>query len=1244
MQKLATLCFVIIITTSAAAPASVTHKLKNRSIPSIQALRGGSVNRLSNIEFWQTNYGELFLDITSGGKAGTFWPRGSNFSYIFGGGVWLGAVKNGVRHVLVSYNPASGRSWFQPGSVDGAQALYDSVKSATGIGRYPREQDNDFGNKFAILYSTDYDRTTGRPLDPNSTLPFWPIWDTDPDVHHVVGTNHYLGNYVEDLSQRDTAHFPVRFIPQINGTDTTYFRKGGPAFVSEEDMFSVSNDLDTSIYESKANGRFYPLRCEVQRTIYSWGTQENKNYIFIAYKIVNKSNTTLDSCWLAPVLDADIGDGMNDENGFYNQDNTLNLAMQWSNKELNVPNAKNTLAFPGVLGLDFLESPAVYNAGEVADSMVGTIKQGVHPNSEQLGLVSFKRWEIGNDPIDDDQRYAFMTFPARDTATNQFSDKRWLMSTGPFKLLPGQTAQVVVGLMIARDSLAGDIDVEASRRLCVALDKKAQTVYDSAYLVVDAALPPIEPKLYDAQSLDHAVRIHWDSLAEYSDDPLEGGLPFMGYRLYRSRPDHSGTFLKLNEWKLSDLDPATFQSLVQQRPSELAPASARQQYGDMIHRIMDSLTNHYTFADSGDDNHDGKISDAEELFNDVEYCYWIAAFDEGDSVRHIESLQTNGRLGFSKVFLSPAFLANGGDTSNRASLVHGSLGGISHFHWGIQNQKLLNQLMDGDTVFTTFTPHQFLGTSFLSYGIDMHVTDSKSRIDITYPYIAERFPAMFSSSLANASAVFAADTGRMQTRQFGLSPEPISVIPFSGTLQSTDTGFIPNQLMMGAASHSMRYDFYQVVGRQTLGPVALAPIRDTMITKHHTSGLSDTTFGMSRTDTTYDFQWALQPYGLSQKKTVFSRKPIVVSTSFIVNPNGDTVFTRHPQHPADTLLTGENPFEILLGTDAVPIQWDTAGNLAAFDSAANVGQCDYVLAFKAGGIEHDSVSSLLYDIPYLNVDIHAEQIYTAPDVHGKDSTVGSIFPCTPVDYMRDFVVGPAEWAMDPRVWKITKSDTADDFNSRRRQILRSALNVPDDTGSYHSLNRYYLTGHGVPPYDTNTLMMVNLLHVGGNVVFFDSAMKGATLNRQANPGMFQTPSKHDFRAGDQVRIRYTGGMLGLPQPGAGFATYFYASPLKDSQLSVAQIPNDPLEQIRVWPNPCVAGKDNLMFDRLPEQCVIRLYNLAGECIATIHHESGSRETYDLLHGGKSAPVNQLLFAEVQLKDGVKRMVRVVVLQ
>lgn len=51
---------------------------------------------------------------------------------------------------------------------------------------------------------------------------------------------------------------------------------------------------------------------------------------------------------------------------------------------------------------------------------------------------------------------------------------------------------------------------------------------------------------------------------------------------------------------------------------------------------MAKITNNATFVDNGDDNKDGKneenedLTKTERLLNNIDYYYWLSAFDEGD--------------------------------------------------------------------------------------------------------------------------------------------------------------------------------------------------------------------------------------------------------------------------------------------------------------------------------------------------------------------------------------------------------------------------------------------------------------------------------------------------------------------------------------------------------------------------------------------------------------------------------------
>src|SRR5579883_2716266 len=840
------------------AVARIHQTFKSNTIPSIQALRVASENHLSNIEFWQQNFGELFFNTSvAGGTWGTFWPRGYTFHYIFGGGFWFGDVHNGSRHVLVGYNPYNGQSWFQPGSVDAANAYYDSVLAATGKGRYPNDADAGYANKFVIYYSTDYNKTTGQPLDPTKDLPPWPIWDTDPDTNNIVGVNHYFGNYVDSIGSRDTNRYPTRYITKyskhtdtiiVNGqkvdttiVDSTVVKKGGPAFVSEEDMFTVCNDLDTTYFNQSTNSQYLPL--EVQRTIYSWGSTVNQNYIFIVFKIVNKSNQSADSCWLAPVLDPDIGIPTNDECGYYNKDTTLNMAMQWSEAESGVPLAQNQQnAYPGVLGVNFLQSPAVYKKGDtlssgqpVPDSLLDSPKPGVWPTSQQLGLVTFKRWEITGvgDPTTDEARYEFLSARNKDTAINSYGDKRMLMATGPFKILPGQTAQVVMGLMIARDSANGDNDLQASINDCVTLDRRAQVVYDSNFRV---PFPPDEPTFKRVITLSNGTFLQWDSTSEFSYDPVSGGLDFLGYRLFRGRQDLIGAngttlydqyknpfgFKLIKQWSLQDLDSNTFKMIEDSLPPDQAPAAVRDSfYKNFIYKYMDSLTNHHTYYDFGDDEHTGIVDSTNLLINDVDYYYWIAAFDQGDPQGGIISQQTVGKIGQSKIRVHPVSSYAGVDSRFQILPTQGLLGGLSDFRWQVQNQEIIDELLAGDTITVTFNHYLYDDPTnqYQRYGLNMRVQDPHANLDITYPYwkTGTPMPSIVAEPFTQGVSFFytgdtAAKTTLIRNIATGVSDNDSTyLVKQSGLFESNDTAFAPNQYLLNAVSHLMNFNFFQVV-------------------------------------------------------------------------------------------------------------------------------------------------------------------------------------------------------------------------------------------------------------------------------------------------------------------------------------------------------------------------------------------------------------------------------------------------
>lgn len=488
-------------------------------------------NTVSNIEFYVTNYGIFgFNTAAGGGIGGGYWPRGSLNQYIFGGGVWFGALKkfnqDTVPLVLVTYNPNSGLSWTVPGRINAGGPTSTLNEDTWDV-------DVNDTKTYRSYFSTDFNLSSGSALNTDDG-PAWPIWDFSSNPFDTLKVNRYFGQYVDNPVERSRD-----------------YHSKGPAFISEEDIFATYKDTDLNYYEggnAQRRSEGYPLQLQFEEMIYSWGFGRYKDFIFIKYEITNYSPDTLFKCWLAPVLDVDLArapntrlGASNDRTTFYFQDSSLNLAYQWTNSDL----GESNVGF-GYLGFDFLESPATFQAYDedglpTFDPENGYVRKDkkFFEGSEQLGLVSMRNWNIQDDPKENAERYAFISEPILD-GDNGPGDKRFMMSTGPFNMRPADTVRVVVGIMLANTAKGRDADgTPEDVAELISLNKFAQAVYDNNFR---APTPPNRTNFISWKPLNNAIEVKWDDQSERSNDVDEKGLDFLGYRLYRARRTDLDTF------------------------------------------------------------------------------------------------------------------------------------------------------------------------------------------------------------------------------------------------------------------------------------------------------------------------------------------------------------------------------------------------------------------------------------------------------------------------------------------------------------------------------------------------------------------------------------------------------------------------------------------------------------------------------------------------------------------------------
>ncbi|MEI6091464.1 MAG: hypothetical protein WCR42_13500 [bacterium] len=544
------------------SPAAKEKNAKNQLQRAAYGVMDLQKNTISNLSFYTTNYGIFGLNVALSGTqnaGGGYWPRGSVNQYIFGGGIWLGVRKflspqDTVPNKLcmITYNPNSGLSWMTPGRINEAGPQPDKLST------YSMKTDPNDRTSYRVYFSTDCNKATGEP-NVSSDGPSWPIWDASTRTGDTIKKNRYFGYYVNQ---------------QVDRNKTKYSK--GPAIISGEDIFATYKDTDLSRYEdgeAKRKAEGYPLTMQVEQYIYSWGFGDYRDFIFLRYDLTNYSADTLYDCYLAPVMDVDIGrapytsaGAQNDRTKFYDADKTLNLAVQWSNTD----QGEQGFGF-GYLGFDFLESPAVvqyYDTTYVKDSLghitgtvltknnnkhkgdpnwplAGSIRKDKkwYSNKEQLGLVTMKNWNIAEDKLENANRYDFMALGERDNDQGD-GDKRFMMATGPFHIMPKDTFRTVVGIILANTAKGLEADgTVADMAELIRKDKFAQSVYDNNFR---APTPPDAARFTAWTPLNHAITMEWDSTSEMSNDPDERGMDFMGYRLFRARRINLDTF-SLNE-------------------------------------------------------------------------------------------------------------------------------------------------------------------------------------------------------------------------------------------------------------------------------------------------------------------------------------------------------------------------------------------------------------------------------------------------------------------------------------------------------------------------------------------------------------------------------------------------------------------------------------------------------------------------------------------------------------------------
>lgn len=425
---------------------------------------------INNISTFVRNNGSFNRDPGTG-DAGFEWPKGSGNTANYASGIWMGAIDSATNTIRVAI----------------AEYAYEYVAGPIGLGINPAD------DRWRVYKISRGDDALSNPDYAN-----WPGDDGAP----YIDVN---GNGVWD-----------------SGTDT-------PELIGDQTVWCVFNDNDPAVH---TNQNTPPLGIEVQLTAFAFARSDALgNTIFYKWKLINKGGRTLKDTYLTVWTDIDLGDSGDDYDGC---DTTLGLGYTYNYDAIDGVYGS---AVPAT-GFDFFQGPIVPSPGDTA--YVSGLRV---PGYKNLKMTSFVKYNNDTSPLGNPQTgqetYNYMRaydrngvkitdpngnpadfmFPgdptkAYNATTNWLEqgaggDRRFLMSSGPFTMAPGDTQEIVAGNLIAVGA-----DFLGSVTALKQADLVAQTAYDLNFKL---AAPPKAPTV-KAAALNKIIVVNWGENFALADE------------------------------------------------------------------------------------------------------------------------------------------------------------------------------------------------------------------------------------------------------------------------------------------------------------------------------------------------------------------------------------------------------------------------------------------------------------------------------------------------------------------------------------------------------------------------------------------------------------------------------------------------------------------------------------------------------------------------------------------------------
>ena len=539
------------------------------------------------------------------GNSGLEWPKGSGKLAVFQSGIWLASGRS----------KAPGGAWVDELRTAAAEYTVEFVPGSIG------SDDSNSGKIYQIQK-----KEVEAFLDND-----WATFDAitmELPVSTLEGTSLFTEMVETDLPSSDFINWPVHDgAPWVDvDGDGVYDPENDgdyPEILGDMFHWHVMNDGDAATHTPLWGTP--PMNVDVQTSMFGFDQAGAMgNIMFLRWVIINKGSDELDSVFVAMWHDDDLGDATDDLVGC-----NTDLSVGYTYNDTDGDNTYGVEA--PAAGGDFFQGPIVNSPGDTATILTWGQGKGYYlrkfPDMKKLGLTSFAKYINGNpnfsDPETAEETFRYMNGlvgntgdPYVDPTTNEPSvfvhngdpvtgvgwiddvpgDRRYLMSSGPFYLAPGDTQEVVGAMIIA----AGSNWAKSITKMLY-FDNFAQGAFDANFNVCSPPSPSIE-----LAQLDQKVILTFEENSDVIENYNCASYSFQGYNVYQGA-SLNGPWTRIKTYDVVDdiktildltLDEDTGELL--ELPSQFGTDSGLNHYVEITNDVINSrsIINHrkYYFA------------------------------------------------------------------------------------------------------------------------------------------------------------------------------------------------------------------------------------------------------------------------------------------------------------------------------------------------------------------------------------------------------------------------------------------------------------------------------------------------------------------------------------------------------------------------------------------------------------------------------------------------------------------------